>query len=523
MNGQHWLEVGNPVNQGTVYLVGAGPGDPDLITRRGLEVVQAADVVVYDRLVSSDLLLEARPDARLLSAGKCVHARDMDQDEINEILAAEASAGRSVSRLKGGDPFIFGRGGEEADFLRERGIPFEVVPGVTSALAGPAYAGIPVTDRRFASSLAIVTGHPAAGGRSPSINWQSLASSADTLVVLMGMGNLEEITEALLRGGRGPETPAAVVQWAATGRQASLISDLQHIAEEARGRGLAAPAVVVVGEVAALGRSLGWFERRPLHGLRVAVTRPRDRTAGFARLLRRAGADPVVCPLLRVELLPADEPRLRSLLGERWDWALFTSPSGVECFGRQLRSIGLDWRALAGVRLGAVGPGTANSLQQQGLIVEFVPARALTAALGEELPSVESGARILLPRAAGAGPSLVRALRSRGAQVEVVPVYRAVPDEAGGAAFSAAVGQAEVDVITFASASAVERAVELVGPEVLNRFTIACIGPVAGRAALERAVRVDIVAEEHTAPGLVAALEAWAAERAPVVSGRAGQ
>lgn len=505
--------------QGTVYLVGAGPGDPGLITRRGLDILRAADVVVYDRLASRELLAEARADARLIYVGKAADRHALQQHEINELLAQEASAGASVCRLKGGDPFLFGRGGEEASHLTERGIPFVVVPGISSALAVPAYAGIPVTDRRFASSLAIATGHGTADKDGRPVSWGALAQTADTLVVLMGARNLRQIAEELLRGAADGATPAAVIRWGTTGRQQTVTSDLAHIAEEVEQAGLSSPAILVVGEVVSLRPYLSWFEQRPLLGLRILVTRPRGQASGLADLLREEGAEPVVCPVVRIEPLPADGERIKRLLGARWDWALFTSANAGACFSSHLQAAGLDWRSLAGARLAAIGAGTAAALKSFGLVPDFLPTSAVGEALAEELPGVWSGTRVLLPCAEEAREALPRLLHARGATVEALPVYRTVADEPGVLAAREALREEEVDIVTFTSSSAVRALSAAVGLAALQGVPAACIGPITAETARAAGLRVAVEAEPHTIPGVVAGLREYVRRRREDIGG----
>jgi uroporphyrinogen III methyltransferase/synthase len=501
------------IHRGTVYLVGAGPGDPGLITRRGLEILRGADVVVYDRLVSPELLLEARPDARLIHVGKSPDRHALSQDEISQVLADEASAGRSVCRLKGGDPFVFGRGGEEADYVRERGIPFAVVPGVTSAVAAPAYAGIPVTDRRVASSFAVITGHESAGKTERAVDWTALARGADTLVVVMGMRNLRENVAGLIAGGRAPTTPAAVVEWGTTGRQRAVRSDLAHIVEEVERHGIEHPAILVVGEVVALSERLAWFERGPLSGLRVLVTRPRQQASALAEMLRAQGAEPVIASVTRVETVVVEPERLRVLTAERWDWVLFTSANGVTSFRDQLMEAGLDWRALAGTKLGAIGPGTTAALKQCGLRADFVPSRAVADSLAEEFPEIAPGTRVLFPRAAETRDVLPARIADRGGTVEVLTVYRTIPDEQGLALLRAALEERDIDVVTLTSSSAARTLAEAVGAEAVSRYPIAAIGPITAATARERGLTVTIEAVEHTLSGLIGALKVWARDR----------
>ena len=498
---------------GTVYLVGAGPGDPGLITRRGLEILRAAEVVVYDRLASPELLLEARSDAILHYVGKASADHTLSQDEINQLLVDEAKAGRSVCRLKGGDPFLFGRGGEEADFLVENGLGFEIVPGVSSALAVPAYAGIPVTDRRAASTLAIATGHEEADKEEGQVNWRGLSGSADTLVVLMGVRNLREITQELLAGGRDGTTPAAVIRWGTTGRQEVVAATLETITEEVARKRLRPPAILVVGKVVGLRERLDWFGKRPLLGMRVLVTRPRHQAAALAELLRESGAEPVVCPLTRIEPVAVEAERVRGVVGGAWDWVIFTSANGVACFGNLLRQAGLDWRALAGARLGVMGPGTGAELEKRELKVDFSPSESVAEALAMELPGVTKGTRILLARAEEAREALPELLEKRGASVEVLVVYRTTDDTAGAEAAAAALAQGEVNVVTVTSSSSVRKLVGLMGAEALADCLIASIGPITSQTAREEGLTVEVEAEQHTIPGLVEALPAYAAEK----------
>jgi len=501
------------VRPGTVYLVGAGPGDPGLITWRGLEVLRAADSIVYDRLASPELLLQVRAEARLHYVGKAAANHALTQPEINQLLVDEAKAGRSVCRLKGGDPYLFGRGGEEAEYLIENGIEFEVVPGVTSAIAVPAYAGIPVTDRRAASTVAIATGHENADKTESQIDWRGLARSVDTIVVLMGVCNLREIAQELLAAGRDGATPAAVIRWGTTGRQQTIVSTLFGIADEVERRRLAPPAILVVGHVVSLRDRLDWFGKRPLLGMRALVTRPRHQASALADLLRRAGAEPLVCSVIRIEPVRIEAAALTHVLGQAWDWALFTSANGVGCFSQSLRQAGLDWRSLAGSRLGVMGPGTGAELEKRELRVDFSPSRSVAESLAAELPGVAEGTRILLARAEEAREALPELLQQRGAYVEVLPVYRTVTDEQGAAAAAAALGAGDVDVVTFTSASAVHQLVKAAGIEPLKGRLVASIGPITSEAARAHGLTVDVEAGEHTIPGLVAALVEYARQQ----------
>lgn len=479
----------------TVYLVGAGPGDPGLLTVRGRALLERAEVLVYDRLVSQELLRLAPASARLVDVGKSPERATVTQDEINALLVEHGRAGRLVVRLKGGDPFVLGRGGEEAQVLAAAGVPFEVVPGVTSAFAVPAYAGIPVTHRGLAGHVTVVTGHEDPAKVGTEVDWEALGRTRGTLVVLMGVGNLGEITGRLLAAGRAPDTPAAAVRWGTLPAQRTVRATLATLASEH----VEAPAVVVVGDVA--GLDLAWFERRPLFGRRVVVTRAREQAGSLRARLEELGAGVVEIPAIEVEPLDFALPELG-----RYAWVVFTSANGVAgFFDRGLGPAGLDARALAGCRVAAIGPGTAESLARRGLRVDLVPERFVAEALLDVFPPPGDGARVLLPRAEGARDVLPAGLRDRGYVVDVLPVYRTVaarldPAEAEG------VRRGGVDAITFTSASTVERFLHAVGTLPEPQPLVACIGPVTAEAAQRRGLRVDVVAEEHTIDGLVGVL-----------------
>ena len=412
---------------GTVQLIGAGPGDPKLITVGGMEALKAADVVVYDRLAHPALLGYARPDATRIYVGKQADRHAMKQDDINALLAEEAQQGKSVARLKGGDPFVFGRGGEEAEYLRERGIPFVVIPGVTSAIAAPAYAGIPVTHRDLASSFAVITGHErddaresgtrAPGGAEGRRRWDKIAHAADTLLFLMGVENLEEIASQLMGHGREASTPVALVRWGTwAGRQETLTGTLGDIVTKVREAGFTAPAVTVVGDVVTLRETLRWFDIGPLAGKRVVVTRAREQASEFADGLRARGAEPIEFPLIRLVPPPDGYAALDDALVrlESYDWVCFASAPAVHAFFEQLSHAGHDARALAAARVAAVGPATAEALRVYGIRADFQPHTQTGAALAEELPGELEVKNILVPRALEGDERMVEKLRRRG-------------------------------------------------------------------------------------------------------------
>lgn len=508
------------MSRGRVVLLGAGPGDPDLITVRGAALLRRADVVVYDSLVDRELLALAPPGAERIAVGKRGHEDPARlQEEIHVLLVTHARAGRLVVRLKGGDPFVYGRGGEEASACRRAGVPFEVVPGVTSALAGPAFAGIPVTDRRHGASFAVVTGHRDAARPWTSIRWDRLATAVDTLVVLMGMRNLEKIAATLIAEGRAAATPAAVVMEAATPRQRVLVAPLGEIAARAREAGLAAPAVVVVGDVVRLRDELAWFETAPLFGRRVLVTRPAEQAGELASLLRAAGAEPVLVPMTAVVATP-EGPGVADALAALDDHGelLFTSANAVRAFAARLADAGRA-PAQAPPAL-CVGPATAEAARRAGFRDVEVPAaradaESLLAALRARGPL--AGARLLFVRGAAARDVLPRGLRGAGARVDEAIVYRTEPAAVDAPALRAALVQGALDALAFASPSAVRRFAALLD-EPARRAAAACvvaaIGGTTAAALREAGLPPDAEAEHAGMPALVEALAGGFARRA---------
>jgi uroporphyrinogen III methyltransferase / synthase len=477
------------VTRGIVYLVGAGPGDPGLMTRRSLELIAAADIVLYDRLIPPGALEGARPDAELRYVGKEPGAAAMEQEQINSLLVELGSAGRRVVRLKGGDPFVFGRGGEEAEALAAAGVPFEVVPGVTAAVAAPAYAGIPVTHRDAASAVAFVTGHEDPAKPESALDWDTLARFPGTLVFYMGVRNLPLIARRLCAGGRDPAEPAAVIARGTMPGQRSLTGTLADLPEQAAAAGLGPPAVIVVGPVAALGDTLAWLERRPLHGQTIAVTRARAQASGLAARLRDLGAEVVEAPAIRIE--PRDieppDPAAYSLI-------CFTSPNGVGLFFAALEG---DARALAGTRVAAIGPGTAAELERHGIAADVVPERFVAEGLLDALGDV-SGERVLVARAAEARDVLPDGLRERGAEVEVLALYDTVPEPVGDGALAGATH------VTFTSSSTVRFFLE--GGGRVGDARVVSIGPVTTATLRERGIEPHVEAERHDIDGLVHAI-----------------
>jgi uroporphyrinogen III methyltransferase / synthase len=478
------------VGGGVVYLVGAGPGDPGLMTRRSLELIAAADVILYDRLIPPGALGGARPDAELRYVGKEPGAPAVEQEELNAQLVELGRAGRCVVRLKGGDPFLFGRGGEEAEALAAAGVAFEVVPGVTAGVAAPAYAGIPVTHRDAASAVAFVTGHEDPEKEGSALDWEALARFPGTLVFYMGVRNLSLISERLRAAGRDSQQPAAVVARGTMSDQQTVTGPLAQIAERVDEAGLRPPAITVIGPVAGLRDTLAWLERRPLNGQVVAVTRARTQASGLAARLRALGAQVLEKPAIRIE------PRSVLLARpETYDLICFTSPNGVRVY---FEALGRDARALAGATVAAIGPGTAAELERHGIRADVVPERFVAEGLLEALPDV-SGMSVLVARAAGARDVLPDGLRQRGASVHVLPLYDTVAEPIARDALEGAT------YVTFTSSSTVSFFLD--GGGILpDGARVVSIGPVTSETLREHGIEPDVEAAQHDIDGLVRAI-----------------
>jgi uroporphyrinogen III methyltransferase/synthase len=497
-----------------IYLVGSGPGDPGLFTVKGVRCMEAADVVVYDRLAPEALLKYARPEAEKIYVGKKPGNPTMSQEKINDILVALGRAGKMVVRLKGGDPYIFGRGGEEALALLEAGLPFEVVPGVTSGVAAPAYAGIPVTHRQVSTSVAFVTGHEDPTKGRTDVDWGKLANGSDTLVLYMGVGRLAEISTGLISAGRTPDTPVACVRWGTVPDQRTVTGTLEDIADRVAEAGLKPPAIIVVGDVVALREAgLDWYEQRPLFGCRVVVTRARAQAGELSAELEQLGAEVYEFPTIKISP-PEDFGPLDAAIREldSFDCLAFTSVNGVEAFVERLRQYGLDLRAVPrGARIAAIGPATAERLEEVGLRVDVVPDEYRAEALIEALDAGSlAGKRVLIPRAKVAREILPEKLREAGAEVVVPPAYESVPTSAGKKELSLRLRSGEIDCVTFTASSTVENFVGAFGDEeaarLLSATRVACIGPITADTARERGLHVDAEAAEYTIPGLVEAV-----------------
>jgi uroporphyrinogen III methyltransferase / synthase len=496
---------------GVVYLVGAGPGDPGLMTARSLALIASADAVFYDRLIPPGALSGAREDAELVYVGKQPGVPSVPQEEIGERLIEAARAGKSVVRLKGGDPFVFGRGGEEGEALREAGVEFEVVPGVTAGIAATAYAGIPVTHRDDASAVAFVTGHEDPEKSESALDWDALARFPGTLVFYMGVKRLAENAAALIDAGRDPEQPAAAIERGTWPGQRTVGATLGTIAAAVEREGVGAPALIVVGPVAARREQLAWLERRPLHGRRVVVTRARAQASGLAATLRELGAEVVELPAIRIEpRIDSDEVRAAATAIGVYELICLTSPNGVRLLFEAISEAGLDARALAGATVAAIGPGTARALAERGVLADVVPERFVAEALVEALADVEvEKSRVLIARAADARNVLPDALRERGAEVDVVSLYETVREQPDAEAIEAA---QSADYVTFTSSSTVTNLTEALGDRFPRSARIVSIGPVTSETARAAGLSVDVEAEQHDVDGLLAALLADAAK-----------
>jgi len=496
--------------RGLAVLVGAGPGEADLVTVAGARWLSRADVVLYDRLVGERLLDACRKDAELIYVGKRPGAHALSQEHINDLLIERCRAGKLVVRLKGGDPLVFGRGGEEADALAAAGVDYRIVPGVTAAVAAGACAGIPLTDRRAASTVAFVTGHEDPDKGEPAVDYGALAG-IDTVVFYMGVGNLPAIAERLIAAGRGPETPVALVQNAARPNQRTVTATLATAADEADRHNVRPPAVLIVGRVVALRDRLAWLEKLPLWGTTVLVTRARRQASRLAQRLADLGAHVIECPTIEVQP-PEDFWKVDAALGrlDGLDWLVLTSPNGSAALIGRMRELGLDARSLAGARIAAVGPATADVLREHFVEPDLLPETFTTQALGEALTAGEltKAKRVLLARADVATDVLPNMLRAAGAIVEEVAIYRTVRPAALPDAALAALRERRADWITFTSSSTVENLLDLLADEdvALQGVLLASIGPVTTQTLVDRGLTPAVTADVHTIDGLIDAI-----------------
>ena len=501
------------MQKGKVYLVGAGPGDPGLLTIRGKACLEQADVVLYDHLANPALLDYAPPNAERIYVGRCGRGAYRPQEEIHRLLIQKVQEGKRVVRLKGGDPFVFGRGGEEAEMLVEQSVPFEIVPGVTSAVAVPAYAGIPVTHRTLASTVTFVTGHedPTKGGSV--LEWPRLATVDGTLVFLMGAKNLPTIVQRLMEEGKAADTPIALIQWGTYPKQRTVVGVLSDIVAKAEAANIQPPTIIVIGAVVQLREHMNWFESRPLFGTRILVTRARSQASELSQLLLAYGGEPVECPT--IEFLPPNNwESADDAIGhlDIFQWLILTSVNGVQHFMRRLWHHGLDARSLHGMRVCCIGPRTAEELEKFGVQADVVPSKFQAEGVLEFMKTAGvTGQRVLIARAAQAREILPEELRRFGAEVQVVPVYQTVVPQAGIEVIAERLRSQEIEIITFASSSTVRNFVELFGgvrelKKNLQHTIIGCIGPITAETAKELGLQVDVVAGQNTIPALVEAL-----------------
>jgi uroporphyrinogen III methyltransferase/synthase len=504
----------NPENNarlGHVTLVGAGPGDPGLITVKGLESLRTADAVVYDRLASPRLLAEARPDAEMYDAGKGRDDHRMTQTEINELLVELGLNGKTVCRLKGGDPFVFGRGGEEALDLAAAGVPWSVVPGISSTIAAPAYAGIPVTQRGMSTSLTIVTGSEDPNKPDSTINWDALAGLSGTLVFVMGWKGMNDIVAALTSRGVSNERPAALVQWGTTLKQKVVTGPIGEIVARGVEAGIGAPVALVIGEVAGLREAMTWFDNRPLFGKRVLVTRARSQASKLVKQLEDLGADVLEYPT--IEIVPVRDPApldeaLRNIAN--YDWMMFTSSNAVRGIAARMKAIGIDSRALAHLKFGVNGPSTAKALAEIGINADLVPDQYLASAMVELLNKENIVPNnVLFPRSEIGRETLANGLKELGSKVDEVVAYSTEPPNDTGDLARAAYEEG-IDFTTFTSSSTVRNLVDLLGgsPDLINTSKTVIIGPITGDTAKELNVNIDIQAQTQSIAGIVEAITA---------------
>lgn len=498
---------------GIVYLVGAGPGDAGLLTLRGADLLRRADVVVYDALVNAELLQLASKSAEVIYGGKRAKDHAISQSELNDLLISKAKAGKTVVRLKGGDPYVFGRGGEEAEQLADAGVKFEVVPGVSSFVAVPNYAGVPLTHRGFASKITLITGHEDPAKEASSVDWEQVAKTPGTKVIMMGTDRIGEIAKTLVKFGMEPATPIAVVRWGTTGQQHSIEGTLATIGDVAEKEKISPPTVAVIGEVVKLRKKLNWFERRPLFGLRVVVTRTREQAVALTAKLQDFGAEVLEVPTIKLEAPTRRQDLVDALLElNSYDWLVFTSPNGVSTFFEYFFRQFHDMRDIGGARIAAVGPATANKLKELHLQVDLMPDEALAANIAEEFSEFESidNLKICLLRAEFANAELPNALEAMGAIVDDIACYKTVRETEDLSGTAARLKESGADWITFTSGSTVEHFhARFDLPALLKQFPtmkIASIGPETSKALATLTLKPTIEAKEHTIDGLVDSL-----------------
>lgn len=498
------------MSNGFVYLIGAGPGDPGLITDSAINIIKRADIVVYDRLVDTELLSFAKGDTSLIDVGKIPGHPGNRQEDINTLLIDLASKGNCVARLKGGDPFVFGRGGEEAIALRSNGIPYQIVPGITSAIAAPAYAGIPVTHRKISSMFTVVTGSEDPDKENSQIKWNLLSKLDGTLIILMGAAHLRNIVSSLVNSGKPIETPVAVIQWGTEPYQKTITGTLDNIIDLFNENNLGPPVVTVIGDVVNLRESLSWFENRPLFGKKVLVTRSRKQASTLVTRLREMGAITLEFPTIEIQptksFLEIDQ-QVQNI--SKYDWLIFTSSNAVQSIFDRLDALNLDSRSLYGIKIAAIGSSTTSSLANQGIKADFMPKEFQSKSILLSMSTMNmQGANILLPKADIAPDSLAKGLSELGALVEEISVYKTSPPT-NARVEALQLFEKGIDVVTFTSSSTVKNLIQILGDDtdILRKSIIACIGPVTADAATELGLKVDITASEYTVEGLARSVE----------------
>lgn len=497
--------------KGYVYLVGAGPGDIGLITVKGLECLKKADVIVYDRLANPRLLSYVREDAKLIYVGKTPDHHTLRQEEINQALVDEALKGQIVTRLKGGDPYVFGRGGEEVEKLQEYDIPFEVVPGITSAIAVPSYAGIPVTHRTLTSTFTVITGHEDPMKAASQINWARLAEDPGTLIFLMGVGHLSQIVEQLTKNGKSNNTPVALIRWGTRPEQQVVVGTLETIVEDVAKAGLTSPAIIIVGEVVTMRNTLSWFENKPLFGQRILVTRAREQASAFSSMIEEAGGEAWEAPTIMIETQEAT-PELKNAVqnAKDYDWIIFTSVNGVRAFFAAMKDNNQDIRSLGNARICAIGPKTKEALEDKGLLVEVMPEKFVAESVIESLkPLLTEGQKILLPRSDLARTVLVNVLKEMGMVVDEVIAYKTKKADRFNDEIIEKLQDKSIHTVTFTSSSTVKNFMEIIEDKsILEGIQLASIGPVTTQTLNEFGLKPDIEAKEYTIQGLFDAIVA---------------
>lgn len=491
------------MTSGIVYLIGAGPGDPGLLTLKGKRCIERADVLVYDHLVSDKLLEFAKDGAEKIYVGKIAGKHSMPQEKINSLLVSKAKEGKVVARLKGGDPFIFGRGGEEAMELSNNDIPFEVVPGVSAATSVPAYAGIPLTHRDFNSSIALITGHEDISKGGSKVEWKGISKCIENLIFFMGVKNLPNIVKNLIEHGRSPDTPIAVIRWGTTPLQETVVGDLKNIVEKVKEREIKPPAIIVVGGVVALREKLNWFEKKLLFGKRILITRQKEQAEDFVRLIEDAGAIPVEFPVIETVPPYSWDALDNSIKGlDKYKWIIFTSANGVRFFMERLKFNGKDIRELKGIKICAIGPKTASSVESLGIKVDIMPEEYIAEGVINEMLKIGiKGQKILLPRAALARDILPQKIEKMGAKIDVVDAYKTVKPAARVKEIKELFKKGGVDVITFTSSSTVKNFMSYFDAHekgMIKDAIIASIGPITAKTVEEFGFKSDIVADEYT-------------------------